>query len=104
MYTGLDNGTFLLLCTLLGTTQWRTLALNPLLIAEDFHHGPPCPCLFSHQSCKEDFALVLEEPEVCRSCLAFYRCLGAERDVATLTGYLNSFRTALSPFDSSSLA
>jgi hypothetical protein len=103
-YTGLDNGTYLLLCSLLGTTQWRTLALNPLLVAEDFHHGPPCRCLFSHQACKEDFALVLESPEVCPSCLAFYRCLGAEREVDTLTGFLKTFRTELSPLDSSSLA
>ncbi len=103
-YTGLDHGSYLLLCALLGVTQWRTLALNPLLVAEDFHHGPPCKCLFSHQPCKEDFALLLEDPEVCMSCLEFYRCLGVERDVDALTGYIRSFRTALSPFDSSSLA
>lgn len=104
MYTGLDNGSYLMLCALLGVTQWRTLEMNPLLVAEDFHHGPACRCLFSHQICKEDFALVLEDPEVCTSCLAFYRCLGVEREVDTLTDFLNSFRTSLSPFDSSSFA
>jgi hypothetical protein len=103
-YTGLDRGAYLLLCTLLGTTQWRTLALNPLLIPEDFHHGAVCHCLFSHQVCREDFALVLEEPEVCSNCIAFYRCLGAERDVDSLLGFLNSFRTALSPYDSTFFA
>jgi len=103
-YTGLDNGTFLLLCSILGTTQWRTLSLNPLLVAEDFNHGPACRCLFSHQACKEDFALVLENPEVCPSCLAFYRCLGAEREVDTLTSFLKIFRTEFLPHDSSSLA
>lgn len=103
-YAGLENGTFLLLCALLGTTQWRTLSLNPLLIAEDFEHGPPCNCLFSRRQCKEDFAIALENPEVCGSCLAFYRCLGAERDVDTLTGFIRSFRTVISPIDSSTLA
>lgn len=103
-YTGLDNGTYLLLCTLLGATQWRTLALNPLLVAEDFHHGPVCRCLFSHQPCKEDFALVLEEPGVCPSCVAFYRCLGVEREVDSLLRFLHSFHSSLSPYDSSSLA
>ena len=103
-YTGLDRGAYLLLCALVGTTQWRTLAMNPLLIPEDFHHGAVCKCLFSHQICREDFALVLEEPEVCSNCIAFYRCLGAERDVDSLLGFLNSFRTALSPYDSTFLA
>jgi len=103
-YTGFDNGTYLLICALLGTTQWRTLDLNPLLVSEDFHHGPICKCLFSHQACKEDFALALDHPEVCPSCLAFYRCLGAEPDVDRLTMFLRSYQTALSPIDSSSLA
>lgn len=103
-YTGLDRGAYLLLCALLGTTQWRTLGMNPLLIPEDFHHGAVCKCLFSHQVCREDFALILEEPEVCSNCIAFYRCLGAERDVDSLLSFLNSFRTALSPYDSTFLA
>lgn len=103
-YTGLDRGAYMLLCALVGTTQWRTLAMNSLLIPEDFHHGAVCKCLFSHQVCREDFALVLEEPEICSNCIAFYRCLGAERDVDSLLGFLNSFRTALSPYDSTFLA
>lgn len=103
-YAGLDNGTYTLLCALIGTAQWRTLALNPLLIGEDFHHGPICSCLFSHQACKENFALVLEQPEICPSCVAFYRCLGVERDIDTLLGFTKMIGTALSPLDSSSLA
>jgi hypothetical protein len=89
-YAGLNAGSYLLLCTLLGATQWRALLLNPMLVAEDFRHGPPCNCLFAEQHNKQEFALLLESPQICSGCVDFYRCLGAEREIEMLLNYLDT--------------
>ncbi len=84
LYAGIERGDYLLLCTLLGLTQWQALDINPILVAEDFEHPAPSRCLFSTLPVKQDYALLFEEPHVCPTCLQFYRCLGAEMSVMAL--------------------
>lgn len=96
-YAHLPCDAYLLVCSLLGLTQWRALTLNPLLVEEDFIHGTPSTCLFSSRPFKQDYALLFEEPHVCSGCLAFLRCLGAEPEVEALLQALSLVNSAVHP-------
>ncbi len=91
-YAKLDRNAYFRLCALLGKIQWRALVLNPLLVEEDLTHESPSRCLFAPQTYKQDCALVLENPFVCSGCVEFYRCLGAEREMAALHSLLDEIR------------
>jgi len=80
-YARLELEEYLLLCALQGLTQWRALQLNPLLIEEDLNHHVPPLCLFAVPPTTQEYALLLEEPQICRGCLQFYCCLGAEEEI-----------------------
>lgn len=84
-YAGIGRDFYLTVCALLGLVQWRTLALNELLIDEDFiaHEDTP-GCLFATRGTFREFALAFDYPDVCDSCLGFYRCLGAEPEIMAL--------------------
>jgi hypothetical protein len=92
-YAQVETGAYLLLCSLLGLVQWRALQLNPLLEEYDFIHRCDCPCLYRAIPHPEDFALLLEDPHLCRNCVAFYNCLGVEPEVAALAGVSHRIRT-----------
>lgn len=71
---------YYLIASLLGLTQLR--ALNSCtLIPEDFIHLDPKGCLFSQHAARPDLAVKMQEPHVCSGCIAFYRCLGVEREL-----------------------
>ncbi|HEO69896.1 MAG TPA: hypothetical protein ENN80_01435 [Candidatus Hydrogenedentes bacterium] len=83
-YLGLQRGAYLLLCSMLGLTQWRALILNPLLQPEDFAHDTPDVCPFARHACIQDYALTLERGCICRPCFAFFHCLGVEPELLAL--------------------
>ena len=84
LYAGFSLDTYFLICALLGAAQWRVLESNPLLVSEDLIHSGDSRCLFTAQSCKQDYALLLEKPYVCRGCFEFFRCLGADSEMLAL--------------------
>lgn len=97
-YANMDRDVFLLLGAILGIIQWRALVLNPLLASQDdLRHAQPSRCLFAEQPTKNEFALVLEDLHICRGCLQFYRCLGAEADVEALLVLMARLRDPLTP-------
>lgn len=83
-YAGISQNAYLILCGLLGMSQWSVLNLNPLLRLEDLMHPKESKCLFVRPDGIQGFALFLEEPRVCRGCVDFYHCLGADREVIAL--------------------
>ena len=83
-YAGIERSTYFRLCALLGRIQWTALELNPLLVEEDLSHQTPSRCLFAPQPFKQDYALVLEDAQVCHGCMEFYQCLAAERELLAL--------------------
>jgi hypothetical protein len=93
-YAGIERSAYFRLCALLGRVQWRALELNPLLVEEDFSHQVPSRCLFAPQQYKEDYALVLEDPQVCHGCMEFYHCLAAEAEILALQTMLSEIRAA----------
>lgn len=84
LYTEIPVEYYLLLCAMLGATQWRTLALNPILRIEDLLHDPGVRCLFSAAESRDEFVLHLEHPSICLGCREFYQCLGVEREILSL--------------------
>ena len=87
-YAQMGQDDYVALCTLLGRAQWRVLMLNPLLVEEDLGHRTPSLCLFAPQPFKQDYALTLETPHVCKGCIEFYQCLGAEREILAIQSFL----------------
>jgi len=83
-YAGIDEATYLLLCSLLGIAQYRVMWANPLLRPEDFRHPPHPLCLFGDIEAIHGFARLLEAPQVCGGCTAFYHCLGADTELIAL--------------------
>ncbi|MDP7639484.1 MAG: hypothetical protein QGG73_07185 [Candidatus Hydrogenedentes bacterium] len=73
--------------------QWRTLQLNPLLEEYDFLQRTDCACLYRAVQQPEDFALLLEEPRLCRACVEFYLCLGVEPEVEALDAVIGGVRS-----------
>ena len=94
-YAGLSVSSFLLLCTLLGLTQWRALVLNPLLRPEDMIHETRSRCLYARLEAKQDYALLFEDPHICRGCNDFYHCLGADDELVALQTSLRYVRRAM---------
>lgn len=92
LYSGIKLEMYLLLCSLLGLTQWRALARNTLLKIEDFGHERPSTCLFAPQDIKQDFAHLLERPHLCKGCWDFYYCLGVEYEMFALKHVVESIR------------
>ncbi len=82
-YLGVDEGTYLALCALLGLTQWRALKRNDDLQPEDFLHRTEYRCLFAHHE-PGTHALLFENPAVCPGCVDFYRALGADTELLAL--------------------
>ena len=91
-YARIEPCTYLLLCSLLGISQWHVLKTNPLLRLEDLRHPPAAHCLYAKSQCIKDYILILEDPTVCRGCVEFYHCLGADLEVIALNETLNSIR------------
>lgn len=91
-YAGLTEEEYIFCWALLGLIQWRTLLLNPLLRADDLLHGEPSRCLYSQQLFMEDYALVLEAPHVCNSCLRFYGALCPHAEIGVLNAFLAFLR------------
>lgn len=83
-YAGISQNAYLILCALLGISQWSVLNSNPLLRLEDLMHPQASNCLFVRPDGIQNFALFLEKPRVCRGCVDFYHCLGADREVIAL--------------------
>jgi len=72
--------------------------LNPLLASQDdLRHAQPSRCLFAEQPAKNEYAFVLEDLHICRGCLQFYRCLGAENDIEALLVLMARLRDPLTP-------
>ncbi len=83
-YTGIDQNTYLLLCSLVGIGHWRVLDQNPLLRIEDLRHPAGVHCVYTEARQVHDFALLLDNPAICRGCADFYHCLGAEGELLAL--------------------
>ena len=94
-YAGLSVNSFVLLCTLLGLTEWRALVLNPLLRPEDMIHEISSRCLYTRLETKQDYALLFEDPRICRGCNDFYHCLGADEELVALQTSLRHVRRAM---------
>jgi hypothetical protein len=88
-YAGIDEQTYLLICSLIGISHWRVLDVNPLLRPEDLRHPPGVHCLYMDARHVADFALLLDEPRVCAGCADFYHCLGADTELLALREVLN---------------
>ena len=100
-YAGMSKGQYLLASACVGMVQWRTLHRNPLLMPEDFHHGVSSQCVFATTEHCQDLALLIDEPQMCRSCREFYCCLGSEKEIFALMRFLDRL-TDLNPSPSSS--
>jgi hypothetical protein len=83
-YAGIDENTYVLLCSLVGIGHWRVLQENPLLRIEDLRHPRGVHCIYTETRQVQDFALLLDEPAICRGCTGFYHCLGAESELLAL--------------------
>lgn len=91
-YAGIEHERFLLICSLLGLTTWRTLSLNPILKLEDLHHPESDVCLFAPRAHRQDYALLFDRFDqltICPGCIDFFRCLGAEPEIDALLTVLN---------------
>lgn len=95
LYAGIEVDAYLVLCGLLGLTQWRALDLNPLLRIDDFIHEADINCLFTRRKLKQDYALLLEDPTLCRGCHDFYRCLGTDPELLAIQHAIDFMRTGL---------
>ena len=91
-YAGISQNAYMVLCGLLGLSQWSVLNANPLLRPYDFGHPPDSNCLFVQPHGIENFALLLEDPQICRGCVDFYHCLGADLEVVALLDALARLR------------
>jgi hypothetical protein len=90
-YCEVPRDHYLLVCVMLGLVYWRTLMLNPLLAVEDFLVREEKPgCLYAVRNSIQEYALAFEHPYVCRACLEFFRCLGAENETFALMKVLDS--------------
>ncbi len=89
-YAEMSRSLYLVVCSILGLVQWRALALNELLMWEDFlvREDPP-GCLYAHRESLHEYALAFERPYVCVPCLEFLRCLGAESETVALLEVLD---------------
>ena len=83
-YAGIDEDTYLLVCSLVGMGHWRVLDQNPLLRIEDLRHPAGVHCVFTEARQVNDFALLLDSPAICRGCADFYHCLGADAELLAL--------------------
>ena len=93
LYAELRPGSYLVLCSLLALTQWRALALNPLLRPEDFIHIPDIQCLFSSHKNTLDPVLAMEKLQFCPGCRTFYHCLGVDEELRALDSAIRHART-----------
>ena len=93
-YAGISQNAYMVLCGLLGISQWSVLNTNPLLRPYDFGHPPDSNCLFVQPHGIENFALLLEDPQICRGCVDFYHCLGADAEIVALLDALARLRRA----------
>lgn len=84
LYAGIDERNYLLICSLLGMSQWRVLVSNDLLRPDDLRHPANVRCLFSQPDAIQDYALLLDEPRVCGGCVHFYHSLGADSELIAL--------------------
>ena len=83
-YADIPEELYLLLCSLLGLTQWRALQENPDLEPEDFLHRTDGNCLFARRGDGKLFPCLLERPHICGGCLSFYHALGADSELLAL--------------------
>lgn len=91
-FANVEEGIYLAICALLGLTQWRALALNPLLKVEDFDHPEDEHCLFRSKQPVHDYTLLLEAPRVCTGCRDFYHSLGADSEIIALDRLIRDIR------------
>ena len=91
-YAGIDRSAYFLLCGALGLLQYRALALNPLLEPDDFRYDNNSDCLFSLRPMKQEYALLLERPQICAGCVQFFDCLGCEPEVGALLDIIGYIR------------
>ena len=97
-YAGIDRSAYLLICSLVGMAHWRVLDRNSLLKLEDLRHPAGVHCVYTEARHVSDFATILEEPAVCKGCIDFYLCLGAEAELLALRDVLaETSRRAPSP-------
>ena len=89
-YLGMHPETYLLMCGLLGLTQWRALELNPLLCADDLGHRAPAACVFATHAEPEQYVLAFEHRHICPGCVDFFHWLGADIEVRTVRTALES--------------
>lgn len=99
-YAGISQNAYLTLCGLLGISQWSALNANPLLRPEDLMHPQASKCLFVRPDGIQSFALFLEEPRICRGCVDFYHCLGADTELTALLDALAAIDRASSDSNS----
>lgn len=83
-YAGIDEQTYLLICSLVGIAHWRVLKSNPLLQPDDLRHPAGVHCVYADPRQVSDYALLLDSPTVCKGCTDFYRCLGADTELLAL--------------------
>lgn len=93
-YAGISQNAYMVLCGLLGMSQWSVLNTNPLLRPYDLIHPRNANCLFAQPGGIENFALLLENPQICGGCVDFYHCLGADGEVIALQDTLAGLRRA----------
>lgn len=83
-YTGIAIDNYLLIASLLALSQWRVLSRNRLLQLDDLHHPNGVRCVFAGPHSVQEFALLLDPPVICRGCVGFYHCLGADPELIAL--------------------
>jgi len=92
-YARIPRSLYLLTAIMLGLLHWRVLQLNTLLIWEDFLiREEQAGCLCARRSSLQEYALAFENPQICNTCLEFFRCLGAERETFILLHILQRFK------------
>jgi hypothetical protein len=87
-YVGLSLEECLLVCSMLGLTNWRTLVQNPLMVDVDLYHEAKATCLFAPRDTKPEFAILFESLRLCPGCAQFYHFLSLESELLALRDVL----------------
>lgn len=83
-YANISLETLILIISLLGLVQWRSLHLNPLLRPDDLLTRDRESCLFHWREFPQDYILIMDERRICAGCFDFYDCLAVEPELFAL--------------------
>jgi hypothetical protein len=95
-YFGIESEWFFALFATMGTIQLKSLVKNDLLRQEDLIHNRNCTCLFAHHLHFSQWLSTFEDTRICAGSASFYRCLGCENEMNSLSRLIDELRKTIS--------